>query len=283
MLWREDLFRLETPEGVLRDTVPDGVAAVSRIPFMCVSQVVDGWMIYRSRGREVRIDPGESLLSGANQRREVIHRNHGGRPAVVSWVHLRCHFSDVADVSELVDLPLKLEASHAARVTELLSALLSKEHEAPDQVTNLSRQMRRIAAVYELLALAYEGAEAGPAFLAMVENDERLLAVLGYVHENLQTGFRVEDLARVAGMSATGFHRFFLRSLGTTPGRYVTRLRLSRASRLLGTTTSPVYRIADEVGFGSPFHFSRAFHRMYGLTPSEYRERVQLDWPSSQV
>ena len=58
------------------------------------------------------------------------------------------------------------------------------------------------------------------------------------------------------------------------PSRYLIRLRLARARRLLRETTRSMIEIGLEVGYPSPSHFAHAFQREVGVTPSEYRRQV---------
>jgi AraC family transcriptional activator of tynA and feaB len=56
-----------------------------------------------------------------------------------------------------------------------------------------------------------------------------------------------------------------------TPGEHLRRLRLGRAATLLADAALPIARVAQSVGFADPTTFTRAFHREFGMLPSEYR------------
>ena len=56
-----------------------------------------------------------------------------------------------------------------------------------------------------------------------------------------------------------------------TPGEHLRRLRLGRAATLLADGSQPIARVAESVGFADPTTFTRAFHREFGMLPSEYR------------
>jgi len=56
-----------------------------------------------------------------------------------------------------------------------------------------------------------------------------------------------------------------------TPGEHLRRLRLGRAATLLADGAQPIARVAESVGFADPTTFTRAFHREFGMLPSEYR------------
>jgi AraC-like DNA-binding protein len=52
---------------------------------------------------------------------------------------------------------------------------------------------------------------------------------------------------------------------------YLTWWRMTSAAQLLRDSDRPLPAIAAEVGYGSPFAFSHAFKRQFGLTPGRYR------------
>ena len=78
---------------------------------------------------------------------------------------------------------------------------------------------------------------------------------------------RVPALAAGAGMSLRHFTRVFTRELGTTPGRYVERVRVEAACRLLETTALTVDVVARRCGFGTAETLRRSFLRTLGVPP----------------
>ena len=85
----------------------------------------------------------------------------------------------------------------------------------------------------------------------------------------------VADLARAAGLSKAHFSREFTKAFGESPHQYLLTRRLERAAALLRTTDWSVSRICFHVGLGSIGSFTTSFGRMFGQTPTAYRE----SWP----
>ena len=83
----------------------------------------------------------------------------------------------------------------------------------------------------------------------------------------------VEALARRAAMSPRNFFRVFVREVGMTPGRFVERVRVEAARRLLEETSRGIPDVADRCGFGSPETMRLAFRRALGVNPQGYRSR----------
>jgi len=84
----------------------------------------------------------------------------------------------------------------------------------------------------------------------------------------------LETLAEDLGFAYSHFRREFKVATGMSPGRYMRRLRLEKARRLVGTTSEPIKAIAKGCGFSSVFHFSAAFKRQFGISPGSWRKKV---------
>jgi transcriptional regulator GlxA family with amidase domain len=82
-------------------------------------------------------------------------------------------------------------------------------------------------------------------------------------------------LAAAAAVSPRHLARLFQSELGTTPGRWVERVRLDRAQQLLLDGHS-ITSAAQVSGLGSDETLRRAFARHLGTTPSEYRRRFRV-------
>lgn len=78
---------------------------------------------------------------------------------------------------------------------------------------------------------------------------------------------RMAQLARVAGLSLSGFHRQFKILTAMSPLQYQKRLRLLEARRRLLASGQTVEQAAFEVGYVSPSQFSRDYARLFGAPP----------------
>lgn len=98
--------------------------------------------------------------------------------------------------------------------------------------------------------------------------------VIGYMREHLAEDITLDDLAAQVNLSKFHLLRMFKKSTGTTPHRYLVRLRLGRAAKLLQHSRLTVLQIAVQCGYQSPGQFSATFRRNYGVSPREYRSMV---------
>lgn len=86
-------------------------------------------------------------------------------------------------------------------------------------------------------------------------------------------GWSLAVLARAAGLSVRQFSRVFAAQVGCTPGRDVEGVRVEWARRRLEEGSASVVAIARGCGFGTAEGMRRAFVRVLGCAPSQYRER----------
>lgn len=108
---------------------------------------------------------------------------------------------------------------------------------------------------------------------AQAQGQGALVHLPEWLMEHLGDDLPVARMAERVNMSERNFRRVFGKIFGTTPTRYLERLRLERARLLLTSTRSPVERVAARTGFDSADAFRRVFRRHYGTSPREYRQR----------
>ncbi|VEE61545.1 L-rhamnose operon regulatory protein rhaS [Shewanella putrefaciens] len=79
----------------------------------------------------------------------------------------------------------------------------------------------------------------------------------------------VEQLAELASMSPSKFHKAFKDVTSETPLQYLKKLRLNKAKYLIAQQGTKAYVAAYRVGYESPSQFSREFKRYFGYGPAE--------------
>jgi AraC-like DNA-binding protein len=103
--------------------------------------------------------------------------------------------------------------------------------------------------------------------------DPQMGTALSAVHDSVSTPWTVESLAAAAGMSRSAFAVRFKELLGQTPLEYVTEWRMQKAMQLLQERDKKLIDVARSVGYESDAAFSKAFKRVVGASPGEYRKR----------
>ena len=104
-----------------------------------------------------------------------------------------------------------------------------------------------------------------------------------WIREHHADLFRVEDVARVAGMSVTSLHRHFRAITTMTPLQYQKQIRLQAARARLLAATGDVAEVGFAVGYESPSQFSREYRRLFGMPPGQDAARLRELSPAARV
>ena len=100
-----------------------------------------------------------------------------------------------------------------------------------------------------------------------------------WITEHHAEPFRVDDLARSCGMSASAFHRKFLAVTALTPIQFQKQIRLHRSRLLLMTGLDDVATVGHQVGYDSASQFTREYRRQFGLPPGRDAARLRGEAP----
>jgi len=100
-------------------------------------------------------------------------------------------------------------------------------------------------------------------------------ALRGVVVADPAADHRLVQLAKRSAVSELHLRRMFADQTGTTPARFIERIRVEAAREQLESATTPIETVAASCGFGSPETMRRAFLRILGVGPSDYRARFR--------
>jgi transcriptional regulator GlxA family with amidase domain len=103
--------------------------------------------------------------------------------------------------------------------------------------------------------------------------DAAILKAQHWLSAQRERAVTVTEIAQHAGLEPRTLLRRFVQATGMKPSEYQQRLRMSRARELLEFSRAPVDQIATGIGYDDVRGFRRAFQKIVGLTPSDYRRR----------
>ena len=206
--------------------------------------------------------------------------------------------------SPLLGLYLDLDKQEIGRQIEILDRNTSKElepnlanssivHSLP-MTAGIEQQLERLIEVLHsktqteilgqgiLSGLTYEllKSQARPILCALVTRDNKLARIskaMSFIESHLSESIQVDNLAELAGMSSSVFHRSFKETTGDSPLQYIKKMRLNQAKYLMVYQSQSATQAALSVGYESPNQFSREFKRYFGVTPSQAKKLPYSD------
>lgn len=95
--------------------------------------------------------------------------------------------------------------------------------------------------------------------------------IVELMQDRLAEDLSLIELAAEAGLGVSAFGRAFAKSLGLSPFRFFTALRIRRAQELLAHTGRSLAEIAGDTGYADQAHFTAAFTRETGISPGRWR------------
>lgn len=100
----------------------------------------------------------------------------------------------------------------------------------------------------------------------------QIITALRYIDKHYKESMSLDDISNAAHMSKFYFCRKFHSTTGATPLEYLNNVRLTKVHNLLLSTDMTIDEIARETGFMSAVNLTRAFKKVYGSAPREFRK-----------
>lgn len=223
--------------------------------------LLQGSAQWRCAGRTEALGPGSLLLARPGMRDEF--RWDPRRTTRHAYVHF-----ELAAGSDPGGWPLVRHLTHAEPLPGMFRYLLWLGGAAPVGWERCGNDVLRL-----LLAIYLGGPLPGtddagtppPAIEAVIDHIRRTWA------SGVTRPIPLRELAAAGSVSGVHLSRLFRARFGVAPVRAVELLRLGRAESLLLRSNSPIAAIASDCGFADPYHFSRRFRAVYGVSPRSFR------------
>ncbi|NEX61054.1 AraC family transcriptional regulator [Noviherbaspirillum galbum] len=227
------------------------VASEAVLPGMVLTMGADGR--HAGAGDAAQGESRSAMVSGAYQVWNTpVHPFFSELPP---WYVLR---ADEAGPIDQIELAVKLLAHEVARpevgsetVTQALLDII------------FTQIIRKILSRGDGMPQSWGGA---------LQNAQ-IRAALELMHGDCAHEWTLEELARRVGLSRAGFAQKFKLALGTPPLQYLTTLRVQKAMDLLSNTGDKLEAVSQAVGYRDAFSFSKAFKKLTGIPPKEFRLR----------
>ncbi|MBW3093399.1 AraC family transcriptional regulator [Bifidobacterium sp. 82T10] len=183
----------------------------------------------------------------------------GGVPDIMA----RCGFSPTSPV---------IDVAEPQRLADLVDAMIHCSQRT------FSNDLRLNGLFCELLATLIETSSAitpqqRERANMLPKSNEYITRAMQYIYAHMDSPLHVSEIAEALFISRTYLYELFQEYLQTTPQLFVAKAKAYQACEWLRKTGMSVQDIAESCGYRSAFAFSKAFKRIIGMSPREYRQR----------
>lgn len=211
-----------------------------------------------------------------SERFEVMRHGGGGEETLITCGVLS--FDHVAGQKLVAQLPpvIHMQSDEGVLPGQLQALIQLMAAEASTLSAGGETVVAHLADIIVIQAIRYwveHSPEASQGWLGGLK-DPKIGKALAAIHAHPESAWTVERLASHAGMSRSGFSARFSEVIGTSVKQYLTEWRMSLARMKIKQTQVTLADLAEEMGYQSEAAFSRAYKRVFGVSPM--RGRVEL-------
>lgn len=181
--------------------------------------------------------------------------------------HFWMHFTYKKSLG--VKMPTHLELAPGVAEMSLIQQLQSLHENAPSE-NNLLLGLALLHIILSRKELPW-----------MSEHPNSLQKAMRFIDSHFRSDLVIGDVAKVAGLSASGLTRLFKKYLGMNPVRYVLDTRIREATTLLQQTEESIDDIAEKSGFSNRYYFTRMFKKITGQSPAGFRKEHFLKYSAT--
>lgn len=233
--------------------------------------IISGKGILRVEDREYELRAGQMFIEKPGEL--TLYRADMELPWSYCWMAFggACAQSLVASAGFTAGINVLESNVDPLRFFKLADETLSQ------QELSISGSLRRFGYLNQFLALAVDSAAASPQNRVkqnylLSGREEYMNYALDFIRRNY-AAVSVTDVAAYLGISRSHLTRLFNSSLGCSPGEYIMNLRMQRSAWLLANTAMPIQEISMSIGYEDQLTFSKAFKKVYDVSPKYYREQ----------
>ena len=224
--------------------------------------------------KRVEVDPGDLFLTTSPEPYEVRWSNSGPEAALVFQLYVGLPLLAEAAQDLFGHENVSLREFSGQRDETMLALLeqLRQELERSQASPLFVQSLGRALAVH--LVRSYGQVDPAKGQRKIGLSAFQLSQLDYFLEAHLDQNLHLAEVAQQVGLSEFHFSRLFKKTTGLSPSRYLLRLRIDRARRLLLESQKSVLDVGLDVGYSSASHFTEVFRRETGATPSEYRSKI---------
>lgn len=245
--------------------------------------VIEGHMEVTIKSQAYVLDKEHFLVVNAN----VMHYTVSMPQTIVYKMHIPWKFLKkitnqddmIFDTNQLY-LQIKEETEDYRKIRYIFEDLIYA-YIQPEKKTHCEEE----SLIYKLLDILIENYESRFLLSDMkyTKDDERVDFVLGYIRKNFTSPISLSELADRLFTSVSTLSRIFKKQTGIYFVDYVNQMRVRYAAQSLLTEKENITKIAIDCGFSNLSAFNKVFHKVYGMSPTEYKNTAEKQQNDTKI
>lgn len=244
-------------------------------PHYLIHYVLSGKGIFRFHDKEYRLEAGYGFLIQPNEL--AFYQADADDP----WSYLWVGFAGSRAEEYLTTMGLS--ARHPIFSCNRSEELYSIVRDMMDHNTfGVADDLRRNGQLGVFLSVI----AAGAGVVAKDEEDkgnQYVKKAVSFIQSNYCNPIKVTDVAEYVCINRSYLYTLFQNYLGMSPQQFLTTFRITKARELLESTNYPIESIALSCGYNDALVFTKAFHSMKGISPSQYRKEYHKESSKEQL
>lgn len=244
-------------------------------PHYLIHYVLSGKGVFRFHDKEYRLEAGYGFLIWPDEL--AFYQADETEP----WSYLWVGFGGSRAAGYLTEMGLS--ARHPIFFCDRDEELYAIVRDMMEHNTyGMANDLRRNGQLGVFLSVLAESA----GVVAKDEEDKGnryVKKALSFIQSNYCNPIRVTDVADYVCINRSYLYTLFQNYLGMSPQKFLTTFRITKARELLDSTAYPIESIALSCGYSDALVFTKAFHAMQGMSPSQYRRRSHRESTREQL
>lgn len=246
-------------------------------PHYLIHYILNGKGIFRFHDKEYRLEAGYGFLIQPNEL--AFYQADEAEP----WSYLWVGFG--GSRAEEYLMKMGLSARHPVFYCDRDEELYEIVRDMMEHNTfGMANDLRRNGQMSVFLSVLAESVSAGVA--AKDEEDkgnQYVKKAVSFIQSNYCNPIKVTDVADYVCINRSYLYTLFRNYLGMSPQQFLTTFRITKARELLDSTSYPIESIALSCGYSDALVFTKAFHAMKGMSPSQYRRQSHHESSKEQL
>ena len=236
-----------------------------------LNYILDGQVEMVVNGKKIIANPHSMLILPPGARTSITNGKMVSELFInfeVMNLHMRQAFNNMIDES----FPSHMVFDESLTILELFNAIGS-EGAKKKLGSNMINQTLFMMIMVEMLRYT----KAVPDFVdegARYGSIDLYNQAISYINMHLSDNIKVKDIATHINVSENYLYKIFMKHCGHSPQQQILNYRINLSCNYLQNPTLAIKTIAEQLGFASYNHYSAAFRKVKGISPSAYRKQL---------